>query len=205
MKTKNLLRQNEQNFQNSFGLLILCLLLILSTTFGCASRPTPASVENKSYAITRLVSAKVLAAHPDWRDEFTVARDDLKILEAAEAITITELLEIVKRLPVDELQDGDVALYIETGILFFSDELSQIAIKNPEEVRAAATGMRRALDKTLEPPAARFRNPKTNSPNTSGAVTDQPEQALSCAAREVIMRKCPALFPHLSSSVSICG
>jgi hypothetical protein len=36
---------------------------------------------------------------------------------------------------------------------------------------------------------------KRNSPNTSGAVTDQPEQALSCAAREVNMRKCPALNP----------
>lgn len=44
-----------------------------------------------------------------------------------------------------------------------------------------------------------------HSPNTSGAVTDQPEQALTCAAREVIMRKCPALFLICVSSVLICG
>jgi hypothetical protein len=43
-----------------------------------------------------------------------------------------------------------------------------------------------------------------NSQNTSEAVTDQPERALSCAAREVIMRKCLALFPlWLCGSVAI--
>jgi len=44
-----------------------------------------------------------------------------------------------------------------------------------------------------------------HSQNTSGAVTEQPKQALTCAAREVITRKCPALFLHLCASVFICG
>lgn len=44
---------------------------------------------------------------------------------------------------------------------------------------------------------------KTNSHNTSGAVTDQPEQALSCAAREVITRKRAALHFSLCLCASV--
>jgi hypothetical protein len=52
-----------------------------------------------------------------------------------------EVLEIVRRLPVDTLKSGDAALIIGAAVLFFEDELGRIQIENPEQLRAVVTGM----------------------------------------------------------------
>lgn len=131
-----------------FSFLLLCALALTAIT-GCVTRTTAPSLENKAYAITRLVAVKVLAANPEWRPKFVIARDDLKILAAAPTVGLPELLTIVDRLPVAQLKDGDTALYVETGLLFFTDELGAVAVENPAQVRAAAVGMARALDQVL--------------------------------------------------------
>lgn len=119
---------------------------------GCATVQNPQSVENKAYAVTRIVSAKVLERHPEYRQGMETARAELEALSNAPVVGLPEIIEIVNRLPVVARTDSDAALYIEAGLLFFSDELGQVAVDNPEAVRIAASGMARALGATLGAP-----------------------------------------------------
>lgn len=130
------------------------VLFIGAAIVGCqtgGSLPSAQSLENKSFAITQLVATKVLANNPapKYRAGFEVARDDLKVIAASPEFGLPEMMEVINRLPPGALGKGDNAIYIETGILFFSDELGAVAVKNPEQVQAAARGMARALDQVL--------------------------------------------------------
>ena len=133
---------------------ILALTLASVLAFSaCAHRSgVSRSIENKAYAVTRLVAKKYLENHPGYREGFELASGELHILLLQETIGVPELLDILYRLPVDKLRDGDTALYIEFGILFFADELGTLSIENPHQVKLAAAGMLRALDKILGPP-----------------------------------------------------
>ena len=116
---------------------------------GCSTVRNPAALENKAYAVTRIVSAKVLQRHPEYRTGMETARADLETLSNAASVGLPQLIEIIERLPIDTGNDADTALYIEAGLLFFSDELGRLAISNPESARIAARGMARALGVTL--------------------------------------------------------
>lgn len=138
--------------KTKLALLALCLCAAAAILFtGCQTTSTPQSLENKSFAITQLVATKVLANNPapKYRAGFEVARDDLKVIAESSEFGLPELMEVINRLPEGALGKGDNAIYVETGVLFFSDELGALAVKNPEQVQAAARGMARALDKVL--------------------------------------------------------
>ena len=107
------------------------------------------SIENKAYLVTKIAVAKVLEKHPNATPKLQIAADDLLTLEKSELLTVDPLLEIINRLPPDTFKDPNTGLYIEAGILFFSDELGAVAAKNPDQLRAAARGMRRALETFL--------------------------------------------------------
>jgi hypothetical protein len=107
------------------------------------------SIENKAYLVTKIAVAKVLEKHPNATPKLQIAADDLLTLEKSDLLTVDPLLEIINRLPPDTFKDPNTGLYIEAGILFFSDELGAVAAKNPDQLRAAARGMRRALETFL--------------------------------------------------------
>lgn len=130
------------------ALLACCLTIALLIPACITVKRDPINpIERKAFAVTQLVATKYLQAHPGYKVGFELARDDLKTLAASETMGLPELLEIVDRLPA--LEDTDAALYIEFGITFFTDELGTVAITNPQEVRYAAAGMAKALDKVL--------------------------------------------------------
>jgi hypothetical protein len=131
----------------AFALAILC---------GCSTangegKPlitlTPASLESKAEAITEIAATAVLRNNPKLLDEFVKARDDAKVVAENSEFGLPDLMEIVNRFPADQLQGGDNALYIRAGILFFKDEIGEVAVNNPAEVQAAARGMWHALDR----------------------------------------------------------
>jgi hypothetical protein len=133
---------------------LLCFAIVaLLTASGCASRPlfntTPQSIENKAYLITRIAVSKVLEQHPNARPKLEIAADDLLILEQAPVLNVEPILAIIQRLPPDTFKDPNTGLYVEAGVLFFSDELGALGAKNPEQLKAAARGMRRGLESFL--------------------------------------------------------
>jgi outer membrane murein-binding lipoprotein Lpp len=132
-------------------ILLVAVLIAGPLLSGCKTTATAQSLENKSFAITQLVATKVLANNPapKYRHGFELARDDLKLIAESPEFGLPELMQVINRLPEGALGKGDNAIYIETGILFFSDELGAVAVDNPEQVQAAARGMARALDRVL--------------------------------------------------------
>lgn len=125
--------------------LIPMLLTVL--IMGCVT--TPQSIENKAYVVTSVVSSTVLKKHPEWKPQFIIARDDLLTLAATDTIGINQVLDIINRLPLDQMKDGSISLYVQGAVLFFSDELSTISVKEPIQLKSAVAGMVKALNKTL--------------------------------------------------------
>lgn len=105
------------------------------------------SIEHKGFLVTQIAVTRVLKKHPPElvTPKLIQADDDLATLEAAETISADEINEIISRLPPDTFDDPNTGLYIQGGILFFSDELETIAAQNPQQLRAAARGMRRGI------------------------------------------------------------
>jgi hypothetical protein len=140
---------------------LLAALCLCASFLGCGTtgngerKPlislTPQSLENKSFAITRLVATKVLENNPapKYRAGLEIARDDLKVIAEDSAFGLADLMEVVNRLPEGALGKGDNAIYIETGVLFFTDEIGEVAVNQPEQVQFVARGMARALDQVL--------------------------------------------------------
>lgn len=131
-------------------ILLLSFALAAALFTGCASSSSSSSsIETKAQTIALIAAKKVLQKHPTATSKLVQARDDLKILEEAEVIGTEQVLEIVRRLPPDTFSDPDTGLYIELGVLWFSDELGAVAAKNPEQLRAAVRGLRRGLDRVI--------------------------------------------------------
>ncbi len=136
---------------------LFILLLTLSLFLGCGTtngerKPfltlTPASLESKAEAVTLIAATEVLQNNPKLRDEFERGNRDLKVIAENPGFGLTDLMEIADRFPTDQLK-GDNAFYIKAGILFFKDEIGEVAVNQPEQVQFAARGMSRALDAVL--------------------------------------------------------
>lgn len=138
---------------NLFGLCVLCGLLFFGA--GCSTpkssffSTTPQSIENKAYLITRIAVSKVIEKHPNAVPKLQIAADDLLILETAPVLNVEPILAIIQRLPPDTFKDPNTGLYVEAGVLFFADELGTLGAQNPEQIKAAARGMRRGLESFL--------------------------------------------------------
>jgi len=130
----------------SAPLLVLAGALLFS---GCVTTGNQQSLENKAKAIGWVATTKLLQDRPEWRPYFEIARDDLATLAKAETIDLFAVMEIVNRLPTDKLQSGDTALYVAGAMLFFEDELGSVALENPEQLRAAVTGLHAGLSRAL--------------------------------------------------------
>lgn len=133
----------------AFALPIVLVLVLVLVLVGCQSPQNSQSIESKAQIIATVAAKKVLQKHPGATTKLVQARDDLLILEGAETIGTEQILEIIQRLPPDTFSDPDTGLYIELGVLWFSDELGAVAAKNPEQLRAAARGLRRGLDRVI--------------------------------------------------------
>lgn len=113
---------------------------------GCATFGKQ-SIEGKAKGIAFVVSSKVLKKHADYREGFIKASSDLKFIAEQEILDVTTVIRVIDRLP--KLEDGDTAIYVQGAIIMFSDELSALALKNPEEVRLGAKGLYEGIDLAL--------------------------------------------------------
>ena len=130
------------------SIILLAALLASPISFsGCATAPTPQSIETKSKAIAFIATAEVLKKNPTLAPQFTLASGNLKFLAAQETIDVATVLGIVNGLPA--LQGGDVYIYVTGGILFFGDAITQWSANNPEQIRSAAKGLYEGIDMAL--------------------------------------------------------
>lgn len=65
-------------------------------------------------------TSEVLAAHPEWRPQFQLAEDNLRLLASSSSISLDSLLAIAQQLPVKELKSQAAQLSFEGATLLIS-------------------------------------------------------------------------------------
>lgn len=91
----------------------ICALLFLP--FGCKTLSNEQVVANRVGRLAAIATPLVLKAKPEWRQGFSIAQIALEELSRDTDASFDDLLAIVARLPVDELQSDEAKLYIAAG------------------------------------------------------------------------------------------
>ena len=131
-------------------ILALALLLLpgCSTTGGGAGQIiTPTRVKAVSY----LGTALALQQHPEYRPGFTIAVQELKVIEAQEQIDFATVLAIVHRLPVKELKGQNAVLYITAATLLLDDLGASLDLSKVEKIKPYVIGIRQGIELGLQP------------------------------------------------------
>jgi hypothetical protein len=134
----------------SFGLAALILALLAFT--GCVSSGEPRPTNEARVASVVKVAAFVgtteyLRDHPERRDKFELARDELRLLAADPALDMAKILAIAQRLPVKEMRDERVVLYVGAATLVL-EEFGQGAwdLDRVQYLRPVALAMADGID-----------------------------------------------------------
>jgi hypothetical protein len=132
---------------------ILVALVGLTTFLGCktgGSLPSAQSIQNKSKGIAYLVTAESLLQHPEWKPHFEIASFELSTLAASTNVGLNEITAIVTQLPTKKLKGERVQIYLTVGALFLQDELGELSLTQPEELRRAVQGASEGIDLALK-------------------------------------------------------
>lgn len=137
--------------QSIIGALILGAFIIGTALFfvGCRTTVTPESIQSKAKGIAYLVTAESLREHPEWTEHFKIASYEFKTLAATTNVTLQTITDIVTQLPTKKLKTERAQLYITVGTMFLQDDLGEIAVKQPEELRRAALGAHEGIEMAL--------------------------------------------------------
>lgn len=102
-----------------------------------------------------------LRAHPEWRNEYQKAVDDLKVIEALQTIDLSLITEIVNRVPTKELRSDNAQIAIQGGtlVLNFVDGIlaangKTVPLDRVNDLRAIAHALRVGVEKGLGLPQA---------------------------------------------------
>jgi hypothetical protein len=120
------------------GLILLAPILIFAGLSGCKSVTTvttdpfgnsvtnvtktidTARVATISRQAATVGTSEVLASHPEWRPQFQLAADNLRLLATSPSISVDSLLQIAQQLPVKELKSQTARLSFEGATLLIS-------------------------------------------------------------------------------------
>jgi hypothetical protein len=130
-----------------------------------------------------------LPKHPEWRKGFETAITELKEIEAAPKIDINQILAVVGRLPVKELQSQEAKLAIAGGQLLlarYGAQLSRVdSLNRLEDLRPIARAIRTGLENGMPPKTVagkygtrRDAKPQAISP-PQPFIRDSPARAVS--------------------------
>jgi hypothetical protein len=144
--------QAESKHDMKTKLILLCALCASVALFvGCkTTNLTPQSIQAKAKGIAYLITAETLIQHPEWSEHFKIASFELSTLAASTNIGLSEITAIVTQLPTKKLKGERVAIYLTVGQLFLQDELGEIALTQPEELRRAVLGASEGIDLALK-------------------------------------------------------
>lgn len=136
--------------------LLLCIGLAsgaLALLSGCASTPqgkvTQIAVAVKYVAYDG--ATVILKEHPDWRSGFEKARNDLAALDAStNKIDMADVLIIVQRLPIKELQSFEARLAFNNATMLLQDlQTGTVVDLSQVDLHPIVSALREGLDRAL--------------------------------------------------------
>ena len=135
--------------------LAACLAVAIIATSGCATTMSQTTQQRVVIGVKLAASiggAEILVEHPDWRVHFQRAADDLKIIEAGDTVSISQVIAIVQRLPVKELHSPRAVLYANTGVLLLNEVgvATELPLEQSKDVKAVAAALREGIENALE-------------------------------------------------------
>jgi hypothetical protein len=146
------LRQQTQKLSTMKTKFALCFLLsAFCFLAGCTTTaPTPQSIQSKAKGIAYLVTAESLLQHPEWKPHFEIASYELSTLATSTNVGLNEITAIVTQLPTKKLKGERVQIYLTVGALFLQDEVAELSLTQPEELRRAVQGASEGIDLALK-------------------------------------------------------
>jgi len=132
--------------------LALFLAIALLALPGCSTtQPGQIITPTRVKAVAYLGSALALQQHPEYRPGFTIAVEQLKVIESQEQIDFATVLAIVHRLPVKELKGQNAVLYITAATLLLDDLGGSLDLAKVEKIKPYVTGLRQGIELGLQP------------------------------------------------------
>lgn len=127
---------------------------IVITALSLTACNTVRGVKTAAY----LGTALAIEEHPNWKPQFQKAYDDLGIIEAADTVGLPEVLAILHRLPVKELQSNKARIVITGTVLLVeevgSPELNPVATG---KLKAVVVEIRKGIKLALDTAFANYR------------------------------------------------
>jgi hypothetical protein len=135
----------------ALGLIPLTIIPLTMLLLGCSTTaPSPQSIQNKAKGIAYLVTAESLLQHPEWKPHFEIASYELSTLATSTNVGLNEITAIVTQLPTKKLKGERVQIYLTVGALFLQDEVAELSLTQPEELRRAVQGASEGIDLALK-------------------------------------------------------
>jgi hypothetical protein len=134
---------------------LLPLLVLTALLCGCATTPTgerdiAPTIKTAAY----LGTAYALVEHPEWRDEFLGAVEDLKLVESVKEIDLVTVLAIAHRLPIKELKDSKAVMLMTAAIILLGDYGASLPPDQMDKLRPVVVAMREGIELGLGPKPA---------------------------------------------------
>ncbi len=158
----------------SLAIIPLLLLSLVTCNTGCAIFGGGSISTNDIARVARVVKVAAstgtqlsIQQHPEWGPGFELAQQDLLELSASTNIDFIQIMSIVQRLPVKQLQSPEAVLAITAGTMILSEfggaSISLDKVQQyPPIAKALAEGIRYGLDNPLPP--SPVKPPKTAAP-----------------------------------------
>lgn len=131
-------------------LVLLCGALTFGFT-GCATSPqTSQRIQSAAKIAAYVGGAEYLRAHPETRPAFTLARDELLTLSAAETLDFATLLAVVNRLPVKNLSNERTQMIVTVATITLSEYGEALPVDRLKELQPLAGALAAGLTLALE-------------------------------------------------------
>lgn len=164
----------KRNLKNSMQITSLCALFIAAGPVGCTlfqkqqvttdanGTATTNTVVNVQ-AIAPLVKTAAkegtrlpLIEHPEWRDSYVQAVNQLKVIEASPTIDFSLVTKIVQQLPLQQLKSPEAQIAIEGGTLilntvdaYLASQGKGLSLEQVNDVKAVVTALRQGVEEGL--------------------------------------------------------
>lgn len=127
----------------------LLLGTVLLTGSGCSTL-SPTDIQRIS-AATKVAAyvgtSTALRQHPEWKDAFAIASDNLKVLETADTLDVAQILAIIQRLPIKELKSDTAAIIITSATILITEfNVSTIPLERVKQLQPIVKSIRQGID-----------------------------------------------------------
>lgn len=118
---------------------------------GCATQQQNDALERRVKLVAQLGTGEALFAHPTWRADFEKAVASLKVVEAGDSVSVAQVVAVIQRLPLAEINSPRGRLYVATGLLLLEEAgvPTELDPDGSRSVKAVARGIRVGIENAL--------------------------------------------------------